>query len=64
MRRLDETARANGRRLLHLDTNVDDVAINLYVKAGYTAAGDIPKWAGSPADGQLHGTRFFYKLLD
>lgn len=63
MTALDEVAREEKRTLLHLDTSSDDVAIRLYEKAGYTRAGEIPDWAGSPADGQLHGTIFFYKRL-
>lgn len=63
MAALDDVAREEQRTLLHLDTNSDDVAIRLYEKAGYTRAGEIPDWAGSPADGRLHGTTFFYKRL-
>ncbi len=63
MRALEDVARREGRTLLHLDTNSDDIAINLYAKVGYTVAGTIPDWAGSPADGQLHGTTLFYKQL-
>ncbi len=63
MQALDEVARREGRTLLHLDTNSDDVALGLYRKAGYIEAGQIPDWAASPADNQLHGTTFFYKRL-
>jgi ribosomal protein S18 acetylase RimI-like enzyme len=63
MRALDQIAVREGRTLLHLDTNSDDVALGLYRKAGYTEAGQIPDWAASPADNQLHGTTFFYKVL-
>lgn len=63
MRALDEIAVREGRTLLHLDTNSDDIALGLYRKAGYTEAGQIPDWAASPADNLLHGTTFFYKRL-
>jgi ribosomal protein S18 acetylase RimI-like enzyme len=63
MRAVEDIARREDRSLLHLDTNSDDVAINLYAKAGYTVAGTIPNFATAPSDGRLHGTTFFYKLL-
>lgn len=63
MHALDDLAQRQNRTLLHLDTNSDDVAIGLYLKAGYTKVGEIPDFATAPSDGQLHGTTFFYKLL-
>lgn len=63
MSALDDLASKNNRTLLHLDTNSDDVAIGLYLKAGYTRVGEIPDFATAPSDGHLHGTTFFYKQL-
>src|SRR5688572_23574502 len=61
---IEAVARREGRTLLYLDTNENDPANEFYGRTGWTKAGTIPNWAGSPRDGQVHGTTFYYKLLD
>lgn len=63
MAALETEARAEGRSLLHLDTNSDDKSNRLYLAMGYTAAGTIPNWAVD-ADGTPHATTFYYKVLE
>ena len=63
MAALETAARAEGRSLLHLDTNSDDTSNRLYLSMGYTAAGTIPNWAVD-ADGTPHPTTFYYKVLE
>ncbi len=63
MTALEEIARREQRTLLHLDTNVDDTTNAFYQRLGWIAAGSIPDWALLGADGQLHGTTFYYKQL-
>ena len=58
----DAAARQAGRTLLVLDTRAGDPSEQLYLKHGYTRVGDIPQYARS-ANGQLHATAIFYKLL-
>ena len=53
---------AVGKQLV-LDTRQGDVAERLYLKQGYIRAGSIPQYARS-ADGTLHTTVFFYRLLE
>ncbi|HRA48015.1 MAG TPA: GNAT family N-acetyltransferase [Thermomicrobiales bacterium] len=60
---LEEIAVAHGRTLLHLDTDTDARSNEFYRRLGWTEAGTIPNWAKSAADGQLHGTTFYYKDL-
>lgn len=60
---LEDEARREGRHLLHLDTNEADKSNRLYVSAGYTMVGSVPNWAVG-ADGALHGTTFYYKVLE
>ena len=60
---LEDEARREGRRLLHLDTNESDKSNRLYQSVGYTMVGSVPNWAVG-ADGALHGTTFYYKVLD
>jgi acetyltransferase len=58
----DDAARQAGRSLLVLDTRAGDPSEQLYLKHGYTRAGAIPQYARS-ANGELHATAIFYKLL-
>src|SRR6266508_2910832 len=59
----EDAARDSSRTLLVLDTRQGDVAERLYLKQGYIRAGSIPQYARS-ADGTLHTTVFFYRLLE
>lgn len=59
----EKHAGEHGRTLLVLDTRKGDAAEQLYLKLGYRKAGEIPQYARS-ADGNLHTSVFFYKLLD
>jgi len=61
---LEASARARGRTLLHLDTDQFDGSNAFYMRCGYTPAGTVPNWARSGQDGTLHGTTFYYKVLD
>ena len=60
---LEDAARAAERTLLVLDTRQGDVAEGLYARHGYIRAGAIPQYARS-ADGTLHTTVLFYRLLE
>jgi len=66
-RALMETAEAQARTLrrttLVLDTRQGDPSEALYRAMGWQPAGTIPRYAQS-ADGTLHTTAFYYKLLD
>lgn len=62
MSAVDDSAREFGRTLLMLDTEQGSSAEKLYAKYGYTPAGVIPQYAQS-ADGSLHSTTLFYRLL-
>jgi acetyltransferase len=59
---LEDVARGEGRTLLVLDTVQGSAAEKLYSKQGYARAGVIPSFA-SNADGSLHSTVIFYKLI-
>jgi GNAT superfamily N-acetyltransferase len=59
----DEAARRAGCTLLVLDTRAGDPSEQLYFKHGYTRIGAIPQYARS-ANGELHATALFYKLLE
>jgi GNAT superfamily N-acetyltransferase len=61
---LEASARARGRTLLSLDTDQFDGSNAFYLRCGYTPIGTIPNWARSGQDGTLHGTTFYYKMLD
>jgi GNAT superfamily N-acetyltransferase len=63
MQSMEEVARAIGRTTLVLDTREGEPSEALYTSLGYTRAGVIPRYARS-ADGSLHTTVLFYKLLD
>ena len=53
---------ADGRSLVILDTRNGDPSNALYRQMGYVECGRIPHYARS-ADGTLHTTVFYYKLL-
>lgn len=59
----EDAARAEGKKLLTLDTREGDPANALYRSAGYAEAGRIPGWARG-ADGRLWATVFYFKPLD
>jgi ribosomal protein S18 acetylase RimI-like enzyme len=59
---VEEIARQRERTLLVLDTRQSDPSELLYLKHGYTRAGSIPRYARS-ANGELHATVFFYRIL-
>ncbi|MGW1593420.1 N-acetyltransferase family protein [Streptomyces sp. NPDC002343] len=58
----ERAAAADGRTLLHLDTETGCPAERLYRSAGWTPAGTIPDYAASPA-GELRPTTLYYKRL-
>jgi acetyltransferase len=60
---LEHHARRLGRTTLVLDTRQDDPSEALYRALGWEPAGAIPRYAAS-ADGTLHTTALYYKLLD
>jgi len=66
-RALMEAAESEARRLarttLVLDTRQGDPSERLYRRLGWQLGGTIPGYARS-ADGTLHTTAFYYKLLD
>jgi acetyltransferase len=55
-------ARRLGRTTLVLDTRQGDPSETLYRGMGWEPVGTIPRYARS-ADGTLHTTAFYYKLL-
>ena len=59
---LHDWAIANGRTTLVLDTRQGDPSEIVYQQLGYTLVGTIPDYARS-ANGELHATAFYYKLL-
>lgn len=60
---VEEHARRIGRTTLVLDTRQGDPSEALYRSVGWQVAGAIPRYAES-ADGRLHATAFYWKLLD
>lgn len=58
----DETARAEGRTVLVLDTVTGGDAERLYQRAGWTRVGDVPDYALMP-NGGLTSTTFYYRQL-
>ena len=58
----EEAAVAAGITLLHLDTETDSLAEELYRSAGWTRAGVIPDYAADPT-GVLRPTTLYYKHL-
>jgi ribosomal protein S18 acetylase RimI-like enzyme len=63
MQTAEDIARSEGRSLLILDTRSGDSSNILYKSRGYIEVGQIPNYARS-ANGQLHGTSFYYKQLN
>jgi ribosomal protein S18 acetylase RimI-like enzyme len=62
MEAAEAEARRLGRSTLVLDTRQGDPSEALYRGMGWESAGTIPRYARS-ADGTLHTTAFYYKLL-
>ena len=62
MEAAEAEARNLGRTTLVLDTRQGDPSEALYRGMGWQPAGTIPRYARS-ADGTLHTTAFYYKLL-
>ena len=62
MRAVEYVAKELGRTTLVLDTRQGDPSEHLYESMGYVRSGAIPSYARS-ADGSLHTTVLFYKLL-
>jgi ribosomal protein S18 acetylase RimI-like enzyme len=60
---LEAEAHSLGRTTIVLDTRQGDPSEALYAGLGYQLVGAIPAYARS-ADGSLHATAFYYKLLD
>ncbi|MFJ8538266.1 GNAT family N-acetyltransferase [Streptomyces sp. NPDC093591] len=58
----EQAAKGAGITLLHLDTETDSHAENLYDSAGWTRVGAIPDYAASPA-GVMRPTTIYYKRL-
>jgi ribosomal protein S18 acetylase RimI-like enzyme len=63
MLELEHHARRLDRTTLVLDTRQGDPSEALYRALGWEPAGVIPRYAAS-ADGTLHTTALYYKLLD
>ena len=59
---LDGQARAQGRRLLVLDTVVGEAGDRLYARVGWTRVGEIPDYALMP-DGRPCATAVFWKAV-
>lgn len=62
MAAIEAVALQRGRTTLVLDTRRGDASEMLYQALGWTKAGEIPAYARS-ADGGLHTTVFYYRLL-
>jgi ribosomal protein S18 acetylase RimI-like enzyme len=62
MQKAEERAKQEGRSLLVLDTREGDPSNYLYTSIGFVEAGRIPRYAQS-ANGELHATVIYYKLL-
>jgi ribosomal protein S18 acetylase RimI-like enzyme len=60
---IEAEAKRLGRTTLVLDTRAGDPSERLYAALGYQRAGLIPRYAAS-ADGTLHATALYYRLLD
>ncbi|MBP0724341.1 GNAT family N-acetyltransferase [Bacillus sp. RG28] len=58
----EERAKEEGISLLVLDTREGDPSNQLYISLGFIEFGRIPYYAKS-ANGELHPTVFYYKLL-
>jgi acetyltransferase len=62
MRAIELEARAQGLRLLVLDTLQGSQAEQVYVHLGWHRAGEVPDYAAAP-DGELFPTVIFFKQL-
>jgi GNAT superfamily N-acetyltransferase len=62
MAAVDDTARAEGKTVLVLDTVTGGDAQRLYTRAGWQRVGEVPDYALMP-DGALCGTTFFCRRL-
>ncbi len=62
LKRAEELARAQARRLLVLDTRVGDDAERLYTRLGWQSCGIIPDYALN-GDGTSHATHVMYRPL-
>lgn len=62
MQKAEERAKEEERSLLVLDTREGDPSNLLYSSMGYIQAGRIPNYAIS-ANGELHATIFYYKVI-
>lgn len=62
MAAVEDVARAEGRRVLVLDTVTGSDAERLYQRAGWTRVGEVPDYALMP-DGPPCSTTFFYKTI-
>ncbi|MFN8475624.1 MAG: GNAT family N-acetyltransferase [Anaerolineae bacterium] len=62
MAAVEDAARADGRKLLVLDTREGDAAEKLYERIGYTRLGSIPGYARN-ADGSFDPTVIFYRPI-
>lgn len=62
LRAAEALAVQRGRTLLVLDTASDGGAADLYERAGYTFAGEVPDYALKPHGG-LTGTRLYWKRI-
>jgi ribosomal protein S18 acetylase RimI-like enzyme len=62
MQAVETEARRRARSTLVLDTRQGDPSESLYRQLGWTFVGAVPRYARS-ADGSLHATAIYYKLL-
>jgi GNAT superfamily N-acetyltransferase len=60
MQAVEDYAAQSGLTLLVLDTSRGSVGETVFLRLGWTRAGEIPGYAASP-DGALHPTVIFYK---
>ena len=64
MAAVEVCARAEGRRLLTLDTRSHDRAEPLYLSMGYQLAGKVPGYARDPRIERYDASSFMYKALE
>ena len=62
MQAVEAEARKRGRSTLVLDTRQGDPSESLYRQLGWSFVGAVPRYAQS-ADGTLHATAIYYKLI-
>ncbi len=62
MQAVEAEARQRGLSTLVLDTRQGDPSESLYRQLGWTFVGAVPRYAQS-ADGSLHATAIYYKLV-